>query len=723
MTFDRLHPVVQHHIVNGLGWPELRPLQQQSIVPVLNGDDALLLAPTAGGKTEAAVFPLLSRMATDEWRGLSVLYICPLRALLNNLEPRLSGYAGWLGRQAGLWHGDTSTAARRRLAADLPDILLTTPESVESMLVSTLQTPSELFGTLRAVVVDEVHAFAGDDRGWHLLAVLERLSRVARRPLQRIGLSATVGNPDALLHWLQGSGQGARSATVVAPLGVSGPSPEVELDYVGNIFNAATVISSLHHGEKRLVFADSRRTVEALATGLRDRGTQTFVSHSSLSVDDRRQAERAFAEARDCVIVSTSTLELGIDVGDLDRVVQVGAPRTVASLLQRLGRSGRRAGTARNMLLLATNDDELLRAEGLLQLWSEGYVEPVVPPPLPRQLIAQQLLALCLQHGRVGRQTWTEELGGVDLATSSEATQITDWLLETGHLDTDSGMLFVGPSAEGRYGRKNFLELLSVFTSDPQFSVLNGRIEIGTVDPLVMTARTAGPRVLSLGGRSWHVTHIDWKRRRAYVEATSLAGSSRWSGSAQPASFALTDAMRRVALRADPATISLTRRATTRIAGMRADLQPSVDVSSSLVRPHESGQSRWWTWAGGRANVLLAAALSAVEPGLVEERVRYDNRYLRLGQNVTAGAVRSAALRARNRFGADLEGVEPPVSEEAVQQLKFAELLPPRSCCPDAWRPISRSRRRRSTPDTADQLTTLSSRLMCEKRLRGVSEG
>ena len=181
----QLHPVLQHHIANSLGWADLRPLQKEAVGPLLRGEDALLLAPTAGGKTEAAIFPLLSRMATEDWRGLTVLYVCPLRALLNNLEPRLNDYAGWLGRRVGLRHGDTNASVRRRLATDRPDILLTTPESLEAMLVSTLLTPSELFADLRTVVVDEVHAFAGDDRGWHLLAVLERLARLAGRPLQR----------------------------------------------------------------------------------------------------------------------------------------------------------------------------------------------------------------------------------------------------------------------------------------------------------------------------------------------------------------------------------------------------------------------------------------------------------------------------------------------------------------------------------------------------------
>jgi ATP-dependent Lhr-like helicase len=545
------------------------------------------------------------------------------------------------------------------------------------MLVSTLFSPAELFGGLRAVVVDEVHAFAGDDRGWHLLAVLERLTRIAGRLLQRIGLSATVGNPAELLGWLQGSSRGGRAAAVVAPPSPPGLAAALELDYVGSVANAATVIGALHTGEKRLVFADSRRTVEALAVRLRERGARVFVSHSSLSVDERRRAEQAFAEARDCVIVATSTLELGIDVGDLDRVLQVGAPRTVASLLQRLGRSGRRTGTARSMLLLATNDDELLRAAGLLRLYAEGYVEPVVPPALPRHLLAQQLLALCLQHGRVGRRTWLEHLGGLELATSAEALRITDWMLETGQVDTDSGMLFVGPAAERRYGRRHFLELLSVFTADPQFTVTHGRVEIGTVDPLVMTRKTSGPRVLSLGGRSWQVTYIDWARRRAFVEPAALPGSSRWSGMAQPLSFALTDAMRRVVLDADLPGTALTRRATHRLAAVREELDSTVDNGASLVVGHSSDPRRWWTWAGGRANSVLATVLADVQPGLVEELTRYDNRFVGLQTEASPTAVRNGLAAARNRFGADLADARPEVSAEALRNLKFAELLPP----------------------------------------------
>src|ERR1019366_2262608 len=202
MGFDRLHPSIQHHVVNSLGWRDLRSLQQQSISPVLNGEHCLSLARPAGGKTEAAVLPILSRILSEEWAGLSVLYICPIRALLNNLEERLSFYCSLIGRRCGLWHGDVGQAARSAILREPPDILLTTPESLEAILISRRTDRPYFFGSLRAVIVDEVHAFAGDDRGWHLLAVLERIAKLAGRQPQRIGLSATIGNPTEILAWM-----------------------------------------------------------------------------------------------------------------------------------------------------------------------------------------------------------------------------------------------------------------------------------------------------------------------------------------------------------------------------------------------------------------------------------------------------------------------------------------------------------------------------------------
>src|SRR5262249_39050752 len=159
-------------------------------------------APTAGGKTEAGVFPVISRMLDEGWRDLSVLYVCPLRALLNNIEPRMQRYTAMVGRRVALWHGDVADSSRRQILREPPDILLTTPESLEAMLISTRVEHGAWFATLRAVIVDELHAFAGDDRGWHLLALLQRLEGLCGQPLQRIGLSATLGNPETLLTWL-----------------------------------------------------------------------------------------------------------------------------------------------------------------------------------------------------------------------------------------------------------------------------------------------------------------------------------------------------------------------------------------------------------------------------------------------------------------------------------------------------------------------------------------
>lgn len=677
LGFDALNIVLQHHIANTLGWSGLRPLQSESIGPVLRGDDALLLAPTAGGKTEAAMFPLLTRMADETWTGTSVLYVCPLRALLNNLEPRVSSYAGWLGRSASVRHGDTTTGVRKRQVFERPDILLTTPESLESMLVSTMANPQQLFADVRAIVVDEVHAFAGDDRGWHLLGVLERISQLAGRPLQRIGLSATVGNAPDLLSWLQGSNRvRGVQPSVVAPEGGSASTPELQLDFVGSDLNAAKVISALYRSEKRLVFADSRRTVEKVSLNLRELGTSTFVSHSSLSVDARRQAEAAFAEARDCVIVSTSTLELGIDVGDLDRVVQIGAPRTVASLLQRLGRTGRRPGTSRNMLFLSTDDAQFLRACGLLLLWSEGYVEPVVPPPSPIHVAAQQLLGLTLQERRVGVATWQEWFSGLDLAPADQWQEIADWLVETGHLDSDQGMLFMGPEAERKYGGIHYRDLMAVFTADPQMVILHGREDIGSVDPMLLQRKVDGPRLLTLGGRAWQVNYIDWKRHRAYVEPSPTAADSKWSSMPQPESFALCDATRRVLLGADMSGVLLSKRAVTKLDELREEYAPRVaDQATALVR-EATGRLRWWTWAGARANAVLVSALLEVAPELLDESRAYNNWQIGLRGDVTAGTLGSVLRDVRQALLIEPTRFLPQIDARALKALKFSELLP-----------------------------------------------
>ncbi|SCE79204.1 ATP-dependent helicase Lhr and Lhr-like helicase [Micromonospora echinospora] len=668
-----LHPVVLHHIVNTLGWADLRPLQRAAAGALADGDDALLLAPTAGGKTEAAIFPLLSRMATQDWTGTSLLYLCPLKALLNNLQPRLEQYAGWLGRQAAVWHGDVRAARRRAILVQRPDVLLTTPESLESMLVSTAVDHRLFLADLRAVVVDEVHAFAGDDRGWHLVALLERLTRVAGRPLQRVGLSATVGNPAELLVWLQGSGAGHRPGRVVAPEPVAtaavhpASAGDIELDHVGSLANAATVIAALHQGEKRLVFCESRQIVEELGQLLRAGGLTTFLSHASLAADERRRAEQAFVEARDCVIVATSTLELGIDVGDLDRVIQIDTPATVASFLQRLGRTGRRLGTSRNCLFLTLSGEALTEAAALLWLWSSGWVEPVVAPPEPRHIVAQQLLALCLQEHRIGDRQWIEEWNGLEPFGRS-AEPILRHLVDQSYLERDEGMLFIGATAEARFGRRHFMEMTAVFTGPPEFTVLLGRSELGRIDPSLLTDEVRGERRLLLGGRSWRVTYVDWRRRRCFVEPADGGGRARWWGTGNAGlGFEFTRAVREVLLGANPA-VRLTRRALDRLATERAERQHLVHPGGNLVVRERGGDLRWWTFAGLRANATLAATLSEV----VDPVERYDDFAVRLRENVTPAEWSATVADAADRL------CLPRVDEKALASLKFNAALPAR---------------------------------------------
>lgn len=663
--FAQLDPAIQHHIVNSLGWPGLRPLQEESIPGIVDGDDALLLAPTAGGKTEAAMFPVLTRMQAQRWVGTSVLYVCPLKALLNNLGPRLNDYAAWVGRSAAVWHGDVGQAVRGRIKRDRPDILLTTPESIESMLVSESVDTLQFLGGLQTVVVDEVHAFAGDDRGWHLLAVVARLESLIGRRLQRIGMSATVGNPDELLEWLRGGA--VAGGRVVSPMAENAAVPQITVDAVGSVENAATVIAALHHGEKRLVFVDSRRLAEELGTILRSRGIETFISHSSLSAAQRRESEAAFAEARDCVIVATSTLELGIDVGDLDRVIQINAPRTVSSFLQRLGRTGRRPGTTRNCLFLALDDAALAQILGMLHCWDSGWVEPVVATPEPRHIAAQQILASALQTRRLPLVGWEKQWGSLPLF-GDDGQEILDHLLDNGFLDHDAGSAFIGVEAEKHFGRRHFMELLAVFTAAPEFRVFQGRNDIGMVDVGMLTAEVEDVRVLLLGGRSWLVTHIDWKRRQVYVEATDIHGMARWQSIPDGLSFEITRGVRNVLLGDTPTGVTLSRRAVEALDGYRAQRSGDVHEGSLVVERDARGDWRWWTWAGVKANRTLAAWAR----DLVPTRQRIGAESIRLHPDLSVDDIKRKLAVVRT--GSDRP--TPAVDRGAISGLKFSAALP-----------------------------------------------
>ena len=375
------------------------------------------------------------------------------------------------------------------------------------------------------------------------------------------------------------------------------------------------------------MFCDSRSQAESLAGELRAHAVETFVSHSSLSADERRRAEGAFAEARNCVIVATSTLELGIDVGDLDRVIQIDAPATVASFLQRLGRTGRRAGSSRNCLFLATTEEALMRVMGLVLLWERGFVEPIVPPALPYPVLAQQVMALCLQAGERGRLTWHEHLPAFLASARLEASNrhaLVDEMIARGFLFEDGGLLRLGTGAEKAYGRRHWMALFSVFDSPPMFLVLHGRNELGNVHELSFRARPKnGPTILSLGGRSWKVRYIDWQRKQAFVEPSGQVGRSRWLGSGKGLGLEHCQAIKQTLQSLLP-SVKLSTRAREAMETV-VDEYDWLDETASTLVTTDAGTS-WWTFGGELLNAALASRLESLSTS-----VTYDSFAVHFG--------------------------------------------------------------------------------------------
>ncbi len=638
--FDRLTGALQYQVVNTLRWPALRPVQEQTIDSVLDGDNCVVLAPTAGGKTEAAFFPLLSQMTDEDWRPVSVLYLSPIRALLNNQEERVAYYAGLLGRRAFKWHGDVGESARVDFLRDPADILLITPESIEAMLMSQKIPTRELFVGLRAVVVDEIHAFADDDRGAHLASLLERISRYSGRDVQRIGLSATVGNPAEILRWVQGSSE--RASRVVDP-GGERVTPELTIDYVASLDNAAKVIRALHPGKKRLVFTDSRRETEELGRRLDELGVLTYVIHGSLSVSARTDAERAFAEGQECVIVSTSAMELGIDVGDLDHVLQIDAPSSVASFLQRMGRTGRRAGTIPNCTFLCTKQDRLVQAMALVALYRDGFVEPVSPSRRASHVLAHQILSLAIQHRGIAPRDWWPWLDGAtsyDELTAEARDEIVEHMLHEDILTDQEGRLWLGLKGERLYGR-------AVFESPRRITVQYANTEVGSVEATFLSVLEESDDLgtFTLGGRAWQVLDIDWRRGRCTVKPAEQGRAPRWSGGARHLGYDLCQAMRRV-LEGDLDDPSWSARARAQLDHARAQHAFLEDTLDGLV---DEGREKisWYNFAGGRANVLLARLLERDLGGRVISRNTSVTFTKEAGKSLVA--VRDAIRRLRDQ--------------------------------------------------------------------------
>lgn len=682
--FERLHPHLQHAIVHDLGWRALRPVQALTIDAILDGCNSVVLAPTAAGKTEAAVFPLLSRILSENLKPVAVLYVCPIRALLNNQEERLQGYGRMVGLEVFKWHGDVSDSPKQRFLEAPAHLLMTTPESLEVMMISARTDARALFEGLSTVVIDEVHAFAGDDRGAHLASLLERLVAFCGRDIQRIGLSATVGNPHVIGEWLRGS------STRLFRL-VDAPRPklarELHVDLCADVADAALGIGQLARGKKSLVFVESRAKAEKVGHALVGTGVEVFIHHSSVSREDRALAEEQFAHGQNTAIVCTSTMELGIDVGDLDQVIQVDAPTSVASLLQRIGRTGRRADTRSNCSFFCLSPESLLQSVALLRLAESGWVEDVQPAAHAMHVLAHQVMALILQEGGVSRHRllpWVAAAFPFASVRAERFQELIDTMLQRDILYEADGVLSLGKRGEKLYGRKNFFELYAVFTTPPVMRVQHGKEDVGYIQAMFVSMhdRNRGPLCFRLAGRAWEVGQVDWSKGVLHVRPAEHGRVPSWLGLPGVLSARLCQAMMDVLLQEGEEAGWLTRAAAQALASMRESYRGLVEAAEAPLEEHPDGV-QWHTFAGGAVNRLLAAGLEATSgTKWVAGNLSVRCKDLSLG---TAGdAIRGLADLTWERVAADaaremargmLSKFQPCLPQDAEDRLLAERLL------------------------------------------------
>jgi ATP-dependent helicase Lhr and Lhr-like helicase len=530
-VFTRFPDRLQSAIVSRLGWTSLRPVQELAGDKLLDGYNALILAPTAGGKTEACMFPLLAQMVEREPTGVGILYVAPIKALLNNQADRFQNYTEMIGLNRFLWHGDIKRSQKNAFIRNPTTVLMTTPESLEGMLISSSVPHQTIFADLRAIVIDEIHALAGSDRGSHLMSVLERLIPVSNYDVQRIGLSATVGNPDRILEWLQGTSK--RPNCIIDPPPI--PSrKEIRILFKDDQMAIVEQASLMARSKKSLFFCQSRALSEGIAAGMKSQGTDVFVHHSSVALAERTLAEERFQHGHNNCIVCTSTLELGIDVGDLDAIFQHQVPRTVSSFLQRMGRTGRRAGQISNTTFFIDNSDSLLHAIALVELARKRWVEPVEIIDRNWAVLVQQILAMTMQFGAVSPEDCWQQLSivsdfqGINRA---EFDRLIRHMLETNYLCIIGGLLSIGTQTEKVFGYKNFLELYAVFTTPQKYEVytIAGQ-HIGSLDQHFVDTLTPEKTCFLLGGRAWIANFIHHPDRKLEVIAAPQGKKPHWGG-------------------------------------------------------------------------------------------------------------------------------------------------------------------------------------------------
>lgn len=560
-AFDRLHPSVQRWVWKA-GWQGLRPVQERACGVVLDGErDVIISAPTAGGKTEAAFLPIASRLAESKGSGLGCLVISPLKALINDQARRLEPLFEGADIAFTPWHGDVPGTRKKRLLDRPTGVLLITPESLEAIFARRGSLAGQLFGTLKYVVVDELHAFLGTERGRQLQSLLHRVELVARRKIPRIALSATLGDmekaaealrPDspADVDSIEVESDGREIQLQVRGYGNSVPqeiNPEINDDddvgtedqrsdtgaSNGPLDPVAIDLYRILRGRNHLAFANSRNRVEQLSDRLR-RLCETekipnefFAHHGNLSKEIREDIERRIKDdKRPTTIVCTSTLELGIDIGSVESVAQIGSPPSVSSLLQRIGRSGRTDDAPRILRLFVSEEeigptsdvqDELrvqtFQTTAMVQLLLGGYCEPPQERQLHLSTLVQQTLSVIAQFGGASIRDLYRSLCRSGPFAGVDAGMFEDLIRELGRhrivTQLSDGDLTLGDRGERIVDHYSFY---AAFATPEEYRLVSGSRTLGSM-PIEHSLEIGG--FLIFAGRRWKVVDVDDQARVA----------------------------------------------------------------------------------------------------------------------------------------------------------------------------------------------------------------
>ena len=434
-AFDKLHPKVRETL-HKMGWKKLKPIQVRAIHHILDGDDDLVIsAATAGGKTEAAFLPIISKLSEAFDPGVQALYVGPLKALINDQFRRVENLCALVDIPVHRWHGDVGQGPKANLLEKPSGILLITPESIESLFINHATKLAYLFGGLQFIVVDEMHAFFGSERGAHLRSLMARLGSIGKAKPRRIGLSATLGDPNLACDWLRGQpdrevglilGQANEREIKLKVHGyLTGPvEPETkaEAGLEGDLIDTPLEVAIFDHfrGKTALIFGNSKSKLEKCADFARRQCERLKIPnnfrihHGSLSRVEREETEAALKSGRPTATFCSSTLEMGIDVGEVEIVGQISAPFSVNSLVQRTGRSGRRPGAAsvlrmfleeetlaNDALLTRRIFPKFLRGVATVELMVANWLEPPDIHLLHLSTLVQQILSIIKERGGV----------------------------------------------------------------------------------------------------------------------------------------------------------------------------------------------------------------------------------------------------------------------------------------------------------------------------------